>query len=236
MPTENFRLTFHMKFGVILGNHSLLLDSLLAAAVYAETGSVDQAHNALPLDRTEGVWHASAAEIVALRAASAGGVAMPVRRQTIKFISGISPYRDLDSMVGVFTFYNDARGPYNKTNAKCYKASIDEHQMWTAPRIIFYGRGDKDSCRDLAETYLPFIGKKSRQGFGEVSAVTVEAMAEDYSITRDGEAMRPIPVALEERFGKPYGLQRHVRYQPPYWSGDEVKCICPVETHSVKIM
>ena len=236
MSMENFRLTFHMRTGIILGKYPLLLDSLLAAAMYSEVGDVAQAIEKIPLDRTEGVWHGSAAEFIALRPSSGGGTARPITKQQVTFVSGVNPVRDHESMDGVFLYYNPSRGPYNKTGAMDYKASMEQYQMWSVPRIVFYGRGDKDACRDLAEAFLPFLGKKSSQGFGEVSSVTVDAMNDDHSIVRDGDIMRPVPVSLSDRFGNPDGLLRHMRWRPPYFSGETVQCVCPVEVHNVKIM
>jgi hypothetical protein len=39
----------------------MTLDGLLAALQFEATGDLEQAHNDLPLQRTQGVWHPSAA-------------------------------------------------------------------------------------------------------------------------------------------------------------------------------
>lgn len=55
----------------------MTLDGLLAALKFEATGDLAQAHNDLPLQRTQGVWHASAAHIEAWHTGRMGFVANP---------------------------------------------------------------------------------------------------------------------------------------------------------------
>ena len=60
-------------------------------------------------------------------------------------------------------------------------------------------------------------------GWGAVSTVTVTPMEENWALTRDGLAMRPIPV----RYAKSYSDAVPLAWKPPYWSPDNVELCVP---------
>lgn len=87
---------------------------------------------------------------------------------------------------------------------------------------VFYGRGNIDLVRDLLGD-LTHLGNKSRMGWGAVSAVTVTEMEENWALTRDGVAMRPIPV----RYLASWSDAVPLAWRPPYWSPDNVDLCAP---------
>ncbi len=92
-----------------------------------------------------------------------------------------------------------------------------------ARRVIFYAHGEGEEVEDLL-SYLPGIGKKVAIGFGEVGKITVEPIKQDYSLVKDGLAMRPIPV----EYVKDYEESAYLAYTFPYWDKSLVKeCVVP---------
>ena len=82
-----------------------------------------------------------------------------------------------------------------------YRTTVESYRAYRTPKVYWFGCGDADAVRDILSD-LPYagIGKKRRQGYGQVSDVRVETDSEDrsLSILRNGRryAMRPIAVDL----------------------------------------
>jgi len=68
----------------------------------------------------------------------------------------------------------------------------------------------------LLRRNVRYIGRKKHRGRGRVLGISVTVAKHDYSVLRDGIAMRWLPDAN--------GL-REVRLRPPYWNiTDRVNC------------
>lgn len=78
-----------------------------------------------------------------------------------------------------------------------------------APRLVAYAFGEAGRLRRELRRDLKHIGKKRAHGRGAVVAIDVDEVPEDYSLVKDGLAMRWLP--------DPDGA-RLVRPRPPYWS------------------
>lgn len=82
--------------------------------------------------------------------------------------------------------------------------------------------GRRDIRRQLAK--IRWLGKKRAHGHGRVVGVEVQQIDEDWSITRDGIAMRWLPSEAGSRL---------VRPRPPYWNiVGRVRCCEIGETHA----
>ncbi|MFH1641360.1 MAG: hypothetical protein ABIC04_00515, partial [Nanoarchaeota archaeon] len=66
---------------------------------------------------------------------------------------------------------------------------------------------------------IKFIGQKGAYGKGAVVDVNVEVIDQDYSLVKDGKAMRFLPVEKGRRYG---------RIRPPYWNATERTDTCYV--------
>lgn len=73
---------------------------------------------------------------------------------------------------------------------KAYRNPLVYHVM---PEIVFYAVGDKAEIERLLQN-IAYLGKKSSQGYGEVSEWIVEVIDDDKSIFDSGKLMRIIPV------------------------------------------
>ncbi len=236
-----FRLTLALRTNVILIK-PMMLDSLLAAAIYHKTGSIDIAHSAIPLHSTEGLWHGSCGTLLGSRRRAAGaGGGDPVAPQPVQFIRSFSLVRDAHRLNGLFESFHASKGPFNKesgadSDLSSFKSRRDIYTSYSASRMTFDGYGDGEACRDLIAAYISFVGKKHTQGYGEVASVDLDQTEEDVSVVAHGIASRNIPLDYATRFNNPRGLVMDNRWKPPYWEGEKVKCVCPLDLVPVKIL
>lgn len=98
-----------------------------------------------------------------------------------------------------------------------------QYRDWQMPinlllvhRLVGYACGDRREVLKVLRR-IPYLGKKRAHGWGKVVGVDVERIDEDWSLARDGEAMRYLP--------HPDGA-RLVRPAPPYWNPQgRVRCL-----------
>lgn len=88
--------------------------------------------------------------------------------------------------------------------------------------VTFYGCGDINKLRELLAD-LTHLGNDIRVGWGLIAGMTVREVAEDWSLTRDGRATRPIPVRLLRR----YSDQVRLAWHAPYWARESVDLCAP---------
>jgi len=74
-------------------------------------------------------------------------------------------------------------------------------------RLVGYASGQRKEVKRLLRE-VQSLGKKRAHGYGRVVGLEIEEIAEDYSLTCDGRAMRWLPTP---------GAARLVRPAPPYW-------------------
>lgn len=98
----------------------------------------------------------------------------------------------------------------------------------SAEEIIFYVNGNKAEIERLLQ-FIPSIGKKRTQGYGNVRTWQVEQSEHDWSIVRDGVPMRPIPVSEAEQFNLKCDVEMFFAVRPPYWHRSNLtKCFMPL--------
>jgi len=90
------------------------------------------------------------------------------------------------------------------------------------PKISFYVNGDAKRIAEMLQD-LPSLGKKASIGFGFFNSYKIEETEKDYSITKEGVAMRPIPIQMCEF----YDDMAIMNFKPPYWSNMVTKCVPP---------
>jgi CRISPR type IV-associated protein Csf3 len=90
--------------------------------------------------------------------------------------------------------------------------------------VIGYAFGDRKRLAQLLPR-VRYIGKKGGYGKGGVVGVKVETINEDYSLVKEGKAMRFLP----QKDGNRYG-----RILPPYWNDTERIQTCYVgDTYAI---
>jgi CRISPR type IV-associated protein Csf3 len=78
-----------------------------------------------------------------------------------------------------------------------------------APRMVAYCVGDRKRLHKDLPRAITHIGRKRAYGKGRVNDIEIEEIDADYSLVRDGVAMRWLPTTSGTR---------DVRPRPPYWS------------------
>ena len=91
-----------------------------------------------------------------------------------------------------------------------------------ATQATFYVYGDKEKLEELLE-HLPGLGKKVVVGFGEIRDFEIETLKRDYSLVKDGVAMRPLPTFMLSSFSEAFPLA----CWPPYWLREHVVLAAP---------
>jgi CRISPR type IV-associated protein Csf3 len=94
-----------------------------------------------------------------------------------------------------------------------YKAYHTPVFYYVALQIEWYCVGDGAEIERLLST-VTHIGKKRSQGWGRVSQWEIEPCSEDWSVRRDGQLTRGVP--MQDAGGKPFRLQ-HYGVRPSYY-------------------
>lgn len=81
-----------------------------------------------------------------------------------------------------------------------------------------YAMGKRSRVHQLCRR-IKYLGKKRSQGHGVVVGVETEIIGEDFSLIRDGKAMRFLPCDSGTRF---------LRVRPPYWNRHERINVCEI--------
>lgn len=217
---QPFFLAAHLNAPVILQPTSFLtLDSLLGYALFAQNADARIAD--LPLARRHGVWAGSAAFVDSLSSPVPAPFKRSIemrqlQREEFSFPAGRKrPYID------------QARGPYRTT--------MDNYVAYDSPRLIWHGRGDPDACLALLRDMVPAVGKKSRQGFGQVDRWDAHPVDEedDFSMAAQHLGLyhptRPIPLAAWSAMGHSTSgvLVGSCAIDLPHWSSPPQTCAVP---------
>ena len=91
-----------------------------------------------------------------------------------------------------------------------------------ARRVIFYANADPEKL-DYLLSGLVGLGKKTAIGFGMIRDYKITDTKKDYSIVKDGYAMRPIP----REFLRAYEELIPLAYKPPYWYSKNITLCSP---------
>lgn len=92
--------------------------------------------------------------------------------------------------------------------------------------VTFYYNGNLGECERLLRC-VSHLGKDRDKGYGQVRGVDVEEMDEDYSLFRDGVAMRPIPYRYIRDRGIPTRMMTLAYTLPYWWRSNAEPCIVP---------
>lgn len=212
---SNFAIAFNMQTPIMLGHPWLALDGILAHLINRELRGQDYYtlpskevipqtflyHGAtMPLAQTKDIFHASVAWLDCNEASTAT-IYKRFAEQQCNTINTKKKAIDI------------ARGHF-----KAYAMRLPYIPARTA---TFYVRGNiKETLRLLS--YLPGLGKKVAYGYGIYRSISIEETDADYSLIKDGIAMRPLPSFIVDS-----NEQMMLAYKPPYWDKRNVSPCAP---------
>jgi hypothetical protein len=230
---ENFLLSIPLATGLITG-HRLTLDGLLGGIVFKRTGDPAQVLDGLPLARSHGIYHASAALLES---------PCQISRHIINASFVAEARRDLG--FAATTRPDGSKLPRIDGKRGLFRTETSEFAVYETAAVHFLGRGDTEDIRRLLRT-VGHIGTKRSHGFGQIARPTddaahpvrLETEAVDQSspwfgIFAQGSVLRPVPVRLLPAFGVTPARYRtaHETWRNPYRDrqGRET-CLVPVAT------
>ncbi len=215
---QPFALSFHMQTPIMLAHPWLAFDGILAHLLNREIRGQDYytLPSKEPVDSVQQVN------------------CMPIRKTICYGYGDVlhASVAQLDvSDVNVATIYKrfDERSCHKIDTAMKklqidrghYRAYMMRMPYLPARKITFYINGDVREILRLIQ-YLPGLGKKVGYGYGMIKSVSVEETPEDFSLIKDGVAMRPLPCWFcdgEEKM--------MLAWKPPYWDKRNVTACVP---------
>jgi len=104
-----------------------------------------------------------------------------------------------------------------RTNSGYFKDFMLSLPTIVSDTVYFYCCADKKEIQRLLSN-LTHLGKKTSVGGGRIREINITSTAEDYSMYKDGEVMRPIPTKVDPRPVIQEGMRwSQSTYKPPYW-------------------
>lgn len=188
-------ITAQVKGPIVTGGGYMTFDALLAAAVFAQTQDIEQAHEHLPLARTEGMYHASAA------------IMEPLATRRVAIVQGMRPGLELLPWLK-----KNAAGKIHRDFSNMPDNILNTYRGNDVGTVTWYCQGDPDRIRPLLEA-LPMIGKKRST---EVTHWSIEEGELDGITGYADEPLRPVPVWLWK--GKRDHVIADVCWRPAYWN------------------
>jgi len=214
-PFRPIRVTFFMRTPVALTYPWIFFDGVLAHLLWRQLDPeefrvlpskvVDQRIEAilerLPLERTGQVFHASAS----------------VFDTESRYVSYI--YKRFCERYLNFEKVKRRKLERGKGFFRVFRIGL---VVVPARTVTFYAKGEPSRIEELLQG-LPALGKKHAAGFGFISRFEVEEVGEDWSLVKDGIAMRPLPVSMLSSYSDAVMMA----YRPPYWSKRNVALCAP---------
>ena len=202
-------VTARLAAPIVFAGGYLTLDALLAAVLFERSGDVDAAHEAVPLARSGGLFHASAA------------ILEPWDSRPVSFVANLRAGHALDP-----DLLKRERGKVHRkigrSRRQDFGAVMNRYAAVAAPEAVWYAEGDAEAAERLLEG-VDFIGKRRASGFGEVSRWSFEESELDGVTGPFGEPLRPVPAEMFA--GDTSALKVEAAWRPAYWS-PENRAVC----------
>ena len=208
---EKLKITAKMKTPFITGGGYMTFDALLAGILFDQLQDVEMAHSSVPIQCTDGLFHASAAFYES------------IDQSRIAFVANLRA--DHSISLDQIQKNKAGDGPHRKlgrTRTREFGAVMNSYDCHFAEQIEWYVDGNADEILKLIDP-ISFIGKRRASGFGEVDQWDIEK-AELNGLTGIlDEPLRPIPIEMFK--GDPSSIKVDAAWRPAYWHPDN-RAIC----------
>ncbi|MCX8207510.1 MAG: hypothetical protein N3G75_06725 [Methanothrix sp.] len=151
---------------------------------------------------------------------------LPLRFSHLIYHSSVAiPDSDIQRVTRIYKRFEE-NDPVLRTKSKInrgggyFRDSMIQIPYSVSNTMTFYMNGDIDEIRRIFEG-LTAIGKKIALGGGLIRSKEYRELETDWSLVRDGIAMREIPVEMCRSYDSRYVMRRAVIF--PYWSIENVR-------------
>lgn len=103
-----------------------------------------------------------------------------------------------------------------------YRDYIIQHIYIPTKTVVFYVCGFREMLEEMCRN-IGSLGDNSRIGWGAVRRCIIEEMEEDWSIIKNGCAMRPIPIRMLADASE----KMLIAWKPPYWAPENIELCAP---------
>lgn len=203
-------VTARLAAPIVFGGGYLTFDALLAALIFERTGDVDAAHGGVPLARTDGLFHASAA------------ICEAVETRRVSFVANLRADHALDPDLLLKNQHGKVHRKIGRTRRQEFGAVLNTCTAVSAPEVVWFAEGDGDAVARLLDG-ARFIGKRRGSGFGEVSRWSCAPGDHDGVVGPFGDPLRPVPVDMFA--GDRTGPRVDAAWRPAYWH-PENRAVC----------
>jgi len=218
-PSKEFEpceVVFQIQSPVYIGHPWLNLDSLIAFMVIRDVLGDDYRNLPnkipLPLDeilelpvmKTGDVYHTS----ISFMDSNDKNLAVIYKKFETQYLNHLTKSKRKGKI-------RKGSGPF-----KGYRLTLP---YISAKTITFYANADINELTRLLSN-VTNLGMKRSIGSGQIKKMDITGIDNDYSLTREGKAQRPLPIKI---FG-PGMKMAQLAYKPPYWNKHNVDmCIWP---------
>lgn len=208
---ERFTIKADMVSPAIIS--TLTLDGLLGAVLFDDLQNVEEAHAAIPLRCSAGLYHASQAQPVG-----------SPQHGKHTLIAGLRATHDLD-----FDLIKKGKdgGPHRHlglTRRSDFGNVMNGYQTIMAESMQWHAEGDAEQVLTLLQS-VEFIGKKRTAGFGQVRSWRLRESSLDGISDTDGQPLRPVPLPMWA--GSADVIRADAAWRPAYWLPQH-RAICAV--------
>jgi len=218
---QSFKVIFEMTSPILLGHPFIHFDGLILHLLYRDLLSDDyyclpsknpidfSQYVRAPLKRTEDIYHAS----VSFFDTDRKFATTIYKRFCTEYLEFLNTKKQ--RIVRGSGFYRDYMMRMIYIPAKT---------------VYFFVNGNKTEISRLLKSVI-CLGKKTAYGYGRVKSIRVEDADRDYSMIKDGKAMRPIPM----RMLRDAEVKAMLAYKPPYWDKRNVE-LCAFPDSNVEVL
>jgi len=200
---EKLIITATLATPFVTGGGYMTFDAILAGTLFDQIGDVDEAHAAIPIRRTAGLYHASAARFEVLDYSA------------IDFVANLRANHSLDpSLIAKKSDGRTLHKAIGMKRRRDFGAVMSTYSLVCADSISWFVEGDRSQIDSLISP-IAFIGTRRASGFGEVSSWNIEEGTLDGLTGSNNEPLRPIPEVMFK--GDKTTLRVDTGWKPAYW-------------------
>ena len=218
MNYEPLKITFHLSSPICLTSPWMFFDSLVGHIMLKQVLKED--YYLLPIKFP----FSRMLERVELPP-------QPIKQTGKLFHSSISFFdTDRKALDVIYKKFEDRWIGGNKKISRAsgfYRDYMIQSIYFPARKVFFYVNGDYEELEKICKN-ITNLGDNTRIGWGFVRRFEIERTEKDYSLIKDGKAMRPIPISMLKKAEETISLP----WKPPYWAPENVS-LCAVPGSNV---